>query len=436
MRNFSVISLIILLLSVGIFSCRKKDKSFVTNVELINPEVNTLIRLPDTIQVKFKVESEKDVEFVSISIVNSNYIPLFGTYYVDAPISGETIEKAIPLKALQNTNEAPYYILIAVNYKEDDKWNSYFEIQLANKPINYQGFYLFSRPFISQTAIDFYDQNLEKTSFIQTDGEYVDSDISSFYGKLFLLTHTPAKLKAYSVEEQQLVWEALPQFPHPEYTTIEMETNRVYAAMENGQIVGYSEINGQQQLITERLVDSFPEKISIIENYIIAAYQSRNNGNRTLVTFYKLTGHKKHRRSIDFEVVSFIKTEEPDRLFIFGNRDQNGIVSIFNAQDNSFEDTHQFDVGKIGAVCKVEDEDFIISVENKLYSYNWPQKNLALLMEFEDIPFKIEYEHLSGRIIVLFSNRLIVYQFPGMIVISNLEMENTLKGLQFFYQFE
>ncbi len=49
----------------------------------------------------------------------------------------------------------------------------------------------------------------------------------------------------YSIEEQQSVWEALPQFPHPEYTTIEMETNRVYAAMENGQIVGYSEINGQ-----------------------------------------------------------------------------------------------------------------------------------------------------------------------------------------------
>ena len=436
MRNISVISIITLLLSVGIFSCRKIDKNIITNVELISPDANTLIRLPDTIQVKFKVESEKDIEFVSISIVNSNYIPLFGTHYVDTPISGETIEKAIPLKALQNTNEAPYYILIAVNYKEDDKWNSYFKIQLANKPINYQGFYLFSRPFISQTAIDFYDQNLEKTFFIQTDGEYIDSEILNFYGKLFLLSHTPAKLKAYSVAEQQLVWEAEPQFPYPEYTTIETDVNRVYGAMENGQIVGYSEINGQQQLVAERLVDSIPEKISIIENYIIAAYQSRSNGNRTLVTFYKSTGHKKHRRPIDYEVVSFIKTEEPDRVVIFGNRDQNGIVSMFSAQNNSFEDTHQFEIGKIGAICKVKDEDFIISVENKLYSYNWPQKNLTLLMEFEDIPFIIEYEHLSGRIIVLFSNRLIIYQFSGMIEIADLEMENTLKGLQLFYQYE
>jgi len=275
MRNISVISIIILLLSVGIFSCRKIDKNIITNVELISPDANALIRLPDTIQIRFKVESEKDIEFVSISIVNSNYIPLFGTHYVDTPISGETIEKAIPLKALQNTNEAPYYILIAVNYKEDDKWNSYFEIQLVNKPLNYHGFYLFSRPFISQTTIEFYDQNLEKTSFIQTDGEYIESDISNFYGKLFLLFHTPAKLKTYSVEEQQSVWEAVPQFPHPGYTTIETDVNRVYAAMENGQIVGYSEINGQQQLITQRLVDSIPEKISIIENYIVAAYRCR-----------------------------------------------------------------------------------------------------------------------------------------------------------------
>jgi len=436
MRNISAISIIALLLTVGIFSCRKIDKNIVTNVELISPDANALIRLPDTIQIRFKVESEKDIEFVSISIVNSNYIPLFGTNYVNTPISGETIEKAIPLKALQNTNEAPYYILIAVNYKEDDKWNSYFEIQLVNKPLNYQGFYLFSRLFISQTSIDFYDQNLKKTFFYQTEGEYIDSDISNFYGKLFLLSQTPAKLKAYSVEEQQLVWEAVPQFPHPEYTTIETDVNRVYAAMENGQIVGYSEINGQQQLITQRLVDSIPEKISIIEKYIVAAYQSRNNGNRTLVTFYKSTGYKKYRRSIDYEVVSFIKTGESDRVIIFGNRDQNGIVSLFNAQDNSFEDMHQFELGRIGSVCKVEDENFIISVENKLYLFNWPQKNLTLLTEFEDIPFKIEYEHLSGRIIVLFTNRLIIYQFPGMIEIADLEVENTLKGLQFFYRYE
>jgi len=436
MRNISVISIIILLLSVGIFSCRKIDKNIITNVELISPDANALIRLPDTIQIRFKVESEKDIEFVSISIVNSNYIPLFGTHYVDTPISGETIEKAIPLKALQNTNEAPYYILIAVNYKEDDKWNSYFEIQLVNKPLNYHGFYLFSRPFISQTTIEFYDQNLEKTSFIQTDGEYIESDISNFYGKLFLLFHTPAKLKTYSVEEQQSVWEVVPQFPHPGYTTIETDVNRVYAAMENGQIVGYSEINGQQQLITQRLVDSIPEKISIIENYIVAAYQSRNNGNRILVTFYKSTGFKKHRRSIDYEVVSFIKTEEPDGLIIFGNRDQNGTVITFNAQDNSFDDMHQFEVGRIGSVCKVEDEVFLISIENKLYLFNWPQKSLTLLIEFEDLPFNIECEHLSGRIIVLFANRLIIYQFPGMTEIADLEVENTLKGLQFFYQYE
>lgn len=435
MRNISVISIIVLLLSVGIFSCRKIDKNIVTHVELISPEANTIVRLPDTIQIKFKVESEEDIEFVSISIVNSNYIPLFGTTYVYAPESGEEITKTMTLKALLNTSEVPYYILISVNYK-DDKWNSYFKIQLENKPKNYQGFFLFSRPFISQTAIDFYDQNLEKTFFIQTDGEYIDSDISSFYRKLFLLSHTPAKLKAYSVEEIQVIWEALPQFPHPEYTTIEMEENRIYAGMENGQIVGHSEINGQQQLITQRLVDSIPEKISILENYIIAAYKSRNNGSRTLVTFYNSTGFKKHRRPIDFEVVSFIKTVEPDRIIIFGNRDQNGVISMFNAQDNSFEDIHQFEVGKIGDVCKVEDDVFIISIENKLYSYNWPQKNLILFFEFEDIPFKIKYEHLSGRIIVLFTNSLIIYQFPEMIEMADLEMENTLKGLQLFYQYE
>jgi len=435
MKSFALVFVLFVVIVMGLISCQKTEKMIEADIELISPSENSIIYLPDTLQIKLRIEAAGDIESVKISIVNSNYISLFGTNTINSPTAGKEIETTMLLRILQDYNDSPYKIRVKVKYPDNEQ-NTYFNIQLTNKPLAYKGFFLFSRPGIQLTNIVFYDQNLNDTAFTVSSGEYLDSDISSFYEKLFLLTDTPAKLKTFSIVDQLTEWEAEPVFPNPEFTDIQINEDRIYAGMESGQVVGYSTLNGQQKLITEMLSDSFPEKIFILEEFIIGDFLSRMNGNRTLVTFYKETGAKKHRQPISFPVVSFANTVYPDKVLVIGNENQKGKISLYNVLNNYFENTHQIDTGEIIAVCEINEETILFSIGRSVYLYHYKQSYSNWLATFDDTPANIYFEHISQQLIVQFEKRLSILKFPGMDEVTRLNFEKTLKGVQLYYQYD
>jgi hypothetical protein len=435
MKSLAFVFVLFVVIVTGLISCQKTEKMIEADIELISPSENSHIYLPDTLLIKLRIESASVIESVNISIVNSNYISLFGTNTIHSPVAGKEIETTMLLRTLQDYNDGPYKIKVTVKY-QDIAQNTYFDIQLTNKPLVYKGFFLFSRPGIQLTKIDYYDQNLNDTAFAVSSGEYLDSDVTCFYKRLFLLTDTPAKLKTFSITDQLMEWEAEPAFPNPGFTDIQINEDRIYAGMERGQIVGYSQLNGQQKLVTEMLTDSFPENIFIMEDFIIGDYLSRMNGNRTLVTFYKETGAKKQRQPISFQVVSYAETAFPDKVLVIGNENQKGKISVYNVLNNYFENTQQIDEGEIMAVCEINEETILISIGRSVYLYNYKQSYSNWLATFDDSPVNIYFEHSSQQLMVQFEKSLSIFMFPGMEEVTRLNFEKTLKGLMLYYQFD
>ncbi len=435
MKSCAFVFVFFITIVLGSISCQKTEKILEADIELISPAENSFIYLPDTLQIEFKLESENPVESIEISIVNSNYISLFGINTVINPQMGEQIKTTMLLDPLKDFDDAPYFIRISSRFP-NNKSNSYFRIQLANKTLAYKGFFLFYRPEIHQTKIDFFDQDLNDTVYFSSPGEYLDSEISSFYKRLYLLTEIPAKLKSFSIDEQQVKWEQDPGFPHPKFTEIIINEDRIYAGMESGQIVGYGQLKGQQKVVTETLADSFPEKIHLQEDFIVSNYLSRMNGKRTLITFYKETGIQKHRHPIDFEVVSFIKSEDPEEVMIIGNENQTGIMCFYNSKDNYFEGYHQIEEGEITDVCVMNDGMLFLLIGNNIYLHYYKQNATAELISFQQAPEKIYFEQLTKRVVVQFEMDLSFFLYPEMLEISSLNFSDPLKTVQFYYQYD
>jgi hypothetical protein len=435
MKSLALIFVLFAVILMGFISCQKTEKLIEADIELISPAENLLIYLPDTLQIKFRINTEEEIESVDIRIVNSNYISLFGTNTVHAPITSEEMETTLLLRSLQDFDDAPYYIRLTVNYKEGNQ-NSYFKIQLANKALAYQGFFLFSKSDIHQTNIVFYDQCLNHTDFLRSSGDYLNSEISGFYRKLYMLTEIPAKLKTFSINNQQLEWETEPTFPNPEFTNISIDEDRIYAGMQSGQIVGYSQQNGQPKLITEILTDYFPEKVFILVDFIIGDFLSRMNGKNTLVTFYKETGVKKHKLPIDCQVVSFAMTAYPEQVLVIGNKNQKGIINLYHVNDNYIVSSQQVDEGIITDVCEINIDAMLFTIGKHIYLHHYKQNITSDLVAFEEAPVQIHFERISQQIIVQFEHKLTFLPCPGMEEITTMNFNETLKGLQFYYQYE
>ncbi len=435
MRKYFIRILIVLWIGILILSCRKKEEFNPVDVALISPEENSLLKLPDTLMVKFTITTDRKVDLASVTIVNKNYTPLFGTKYIDDPPTDELISKLMVISALQHTEDIPYYILISVRCGEETEHN-YFNIRLTNRPLSYKGFYAFVKSSVHETSIDFYDQEMEKNSFAATGGDYVDSDISGFYGKLFLATGTPEKLITFDLFDQQPVWEAEPLMPYPVFTDLCAKDSRIYAATGNGQISGYAGLNGQLQFVAERQQDSVPGKVIVLDEYLIGYYRSRLNARKSLVSFYMATGVKKHQYPVDFEVVSFFEHEEPDKSYVFGNSDGEGIVAVFIPHENHLGEEYKFGFGSVDAVCRTDDEEFVILSGRRLYAYDESMHQERLLKTVEDSAFCVKYEEVWSRLYVLFQNKLLVYSYPAMNEIHGTDFDLPLKGIEFYYRYE
>ena len=430
------IFIIVFILIIGmLFSCQKPKELSEPIVKLISPLENSQVQVPDTLEICFKIQSDHSIKSVAASIVNGNYISITGTSTINEPETETENKINILIRDQHKLNEAPYYIKVAVN-DGTGIWNSYFAIQLANKPLLYKGFYLFSRPGIHQTKIGFYDQDLNDTSLFYINGEYVESSISGMYNKLFIATETRVKLGAHSIGENILEWDIDSQFPNPGFTDIQLDENRIYAGMQSGQIAGYSQLNGQQKFVTELLLDTFPEKICVLEEYIIGDYLARIGGNKTIVTFYKETGVKKHRRPINMKVVSMLNTPEPNAALVIGNEDGKGKIALYNANNNFFEYSHQIDEGPIIGVSELDNNYILLTIDQSMYVYNLKQNMITLLANFQDIPENIYFEQNTNQIIVLFEKNIKFLLYPGLNEIASLEFENTLQGLQLYYQYD
>ena len=416
-------------------SCRKTDDVPLVHIALISPDENTLWRLPDTVSISFKITGDQAPDHVTVRIVNRNYIPLFGEKHIDAPEMGVELSETMVLHALHDTDEAPYYILISASVHEEYQ-NNYFPVKLTNKPLAYQGVYLFTKASVNQTALTFYKSGMEPVSFARVSGNFIASDISDYYQKLYLITDIPARLRAFSLTDQQQVWETEPLLPYPVYTDVKTDADRIYAGMGNGQITAYSGLTGQPKLVAERLTDSIPEKIAVLDEFVVGYYRSRINGYRSLVSFYKVSGVKKHRYPIDFELVTFLAHEDPANVVVVGNRDNEGLFTVFDPYKNSFEETVQPGVGSIETACAAWEGAYLFATADKLYMYQYDEHQEKLLKELNDIPIAIMYEHVSGTVFVAYSGALVLYEYPQMMEIARIEPENEIKGLALFYRYE
>ncbi len=72
-----------ILIIFSLNSCHKSEKINSPKVDMISPVENSMIQIPDTLEIRCKIQSERAIESVSVSIVNANYISIFGTNTVN-----------------------------------------------------------------------------------------------------------------------------------------------------------------------------------------------------------------------------------------------------------------------------------------------------------------------------------------------------------------
>lgn len=429
-----ILKLASLILTIWILnSCSKNPKINEPIVKIYSPENNQQFLLPDTIPVSFRVEHDKQIEYIRISIDDNNLIPVSGQDFIYP--KSETYEGNInlPVGVLPEDNSLPpYYIHIAVS-DFSQITHTYLEINLINKEMNYEGCFLIGRPGIDIIEINYFDENYQSGLSTSINGNYSGSDISATVNMLYLITSIPDLARAFSCKSGDLIWTKEPQLPYPEFNNIHIRENVIYFSTAIGRIVGLTLNDGIQVFTTPVLPDSIPYNICSTSDYLFSDFSLRNSDSKVWVSFFKSTGNKFQLFQTNYETVSMYGQKNENLTTIFCNKNSIGSIIQFNVDENNIETQLELTSTEIHQTCKIDETDFLFSSNNQLFHFNSQNQSYEKVKDADYEILHIKFDELNNRLFILHANRVDIYSYSGITKIATIESTNLLLGIELKY---
>lgn len=414
-------------------SCKKQNEQQDTQVQIILPKENSFYVLPDTIHAEIVAFTDKQPEYVRVCVCNSQQTPVFAPVYFYPETLQSNLIFDYFLENKDITNEGQLYFQVTV--ATETVTNSFIKIQIESQPLQYKGFYLFTRPTVNETKMVFVTTDFSVQEIANVGGNYEASAISVAHGMVYFLAKAPDKLYANQYGEEPFSWINEPGADIPEFTSLYADGNKVYSGFGNGIIAGFADVSGQQIYTTHTMTDSVPENLIVTDQYVVGDFRVKNKPSRSLSVFYKSTGARLQRAVNYTEVVDFYKESEDAELLIFGNEGGKSVARHYFFEENYFSSPLVVSEEAMAASCRAGEQVFILAINNKVFSINLKtliQKELVVL---NDKIVSVKFDEMEQNVFVATANSVYIYAYPSMQMLDKFYSSESIKGFELRYAY-
>jgi len=424
-------ALLFIMLSPG---CKKEDTYIPPEIEIISPLNNNLYKLPGTVRISVKIKSPARINYVRISFDNEEMIPVLGQKFIYPTVRDTLIEYDEFISNIPPGETGPFIFQVAV---DDGKQITrvYRDIRFEDAPVHYKGFYLFTRPGINETGIEYYDSTNIPNLFADLNGELVHTAFSSFNDLLFIATTIPSRLYAFEFEDQYLQWTKTPEQPYPEYNYLNADENLLYVATDNERISLLFQQSGYQKVSTELLFDTIPDRIGVSNDFFIGDFRLRHAQQRAWITFYKSTGNVYHRFSTFINVTDFYSFTGNSGFYVFGYENGKGLFGIYNLDGNFISEETSLKTGILTHTARVDYRLFLVTDEKALYRFDLVTKMIVKVKQFEEEIVDMALDAENSRVFIAGKNRVRIFAYPDMELLAELPSGAPVKAIELRYYY-
>jgi len=416
-------------------SCKKPTNYKEPEVEIITPYNNQSFTLPGIVNIHFVVKHDSPIEYIRVSIDNKSIIAVSENYYFDS--IGNVFEGniGIPVGILsEHYMKPPFYVHIAVSdYNELN--HTYLKIDLNNSELEYSGLFVVHKHAINELGVDYYNQQFNKKYTFNTDGNFKSASISSSAKLLYVASTIPDKVVAFSCIDGEKLWIKEPQLPYPEFNTLTVNDNKVYASTEIGRVIGLNGDVGTQVFSTEILRDTIPYNVCFTKDYLIANFRLRNSSSKVWVSFYKETGKKYRVKTTNFETVDIYEIKNENSTVMFCNSGSSGQIIKFNVESNSIERIISIDDIEIDNSFMIDKSSFLFSSNNCLYHFMWESEKITKIFEFSYSIVDIEYNKVDNELLIAFYDKVLVFSYPDMNLVKSVGNYDLIEDIEARYSY-
>ncbi|HNQ83718.1 MAG TPA: hypothetical protein PLW31_02010 [Bacteroidales bacterium] len=415
----------IILLGVVLFSCKKEQDTLPPVISFIAPGVNTIINIPDTLDVKVQVNDDRIIHFVVISIVNEDKIPLTEAKSFAPFLAEFTAVHSFVIDS--KTIASGVYSIQVLAFDGFNTKTGFLDIEINEIPRSLEGFMAVTAPLSFQSEIFRLGQDFS-----------IDSQMSFPQGCQFTAVHPvwerflfaggdPSVLTAINPFTFVTEWELPATPPRPQFTAIEAGKDILFATA-NGD-AGIVDIDGNVTLRTFPYNNMKILCLAADENYMYAAQQSTGGTNNELTLFYRETGAVKSRKLVAERISGIVALDDQALVFFSpGNR-----TEIFHYNPESFilNKLNEIEGEILVSAEKVSDDQIIICTDAAIRLFRPGINRLDMLLEQ---PYRFcRYDALGNRLFLAKDYEMEVRNFTTLDLTEEISFNDMIVDFRILY---
>jgi len=332
------------LLILSLIGCKKESSELPPPKVNFNTEANELsLQIPDSVEITVSASDAAGLKRLSLSLVDAGFQRVGEVQEV--ALNGEinhtqTFNFGITSEQLRSGD----YYLLATASNGSSEGRKFLKILLNEAPLRLQGILVLSANG-NQTDVTVFktDMSHQKTSW---PGTYAGGAAFSATGSFVGFETNRPQARVLTAPDFTTLGGFMPAIPNTITRSVtSMGSDIVYAAFENGQILGYSR-DLKPVFQYSSVSTAMPVFVHRLPQHLLIVEQQRANAN----AFHMYMIHPVGKgtiisRPMDFEPV-YVYEESPNSLVFFGSRQGRGVVVRYYYSSNLFSTLRELPAGK------------------------------------------------------------------------------------------
>ena len=421
----------VFLLMVLISSCHKEGDTSSPLVEFYTPAANSSYSVLDTIMVNIRVTDNVMVQWVKLSVVNSNHITALHEISFQPNTADFNLNMPYVIDDIY-LSSGTYYICVMASDGQNQT-TSYRQIYISGIPRKLTGIIAITKNQTLSKIIRV-DSLLMQHNLSTSTTDIAYSELDSRNQLLFMSGKYTLPLTAFNLNTLQSNWSILNQAtpPFPYFENLNFASNSVlYVCFNNGNLRGYIS-TGSTVFSTNADMNWIPTTTCLQNLFLLCDKKNLSGQQHQMYVYFSMTGYLLQQISLnDFATMEMV-SKNSSSVYLIGNLNGVGTIKLYSVSNNSTANVNTSMLQAFTSVKQLDSQYILISSNSNIYIFDMINEVLSPL--FPGISAtQIQVDDITNQIYLAHQNTIKIYSWPALSFQNEISFTDTVSSFHLLY---
>ncbi|MEI8201947.1 MAG: hypothetical protein WCH34_02985 [Bacteroidota bacterium] len=421
----------ILFLMVFAYSCHKDGDMSSPVVEVYSPANYSSYSVLDTIMLNIRVTDNIKVEWVKVSVVNTNHIAALHENSYQSNTAEFNLNAPYIIDDIY-LNSGTYYICVMASDGRNQT-TFYRQIYITGIPRKLIGIIAITKNQTLSNVIKV-DTFLVQHNVSVSTPDIAFSALNSRNQILFMSGKYSLPLIAFNLNTLQTDWSVLNQAtpPFPYFENLNFATNSVlYVSFTNGNLRGYTS-SGSVVFSPTTETNWIPSSTCLSNLFLLCDKKNLSGQQHQLSVYFSLTSYLLQQLSLNDFATLEIVPKNSSSVYLIGNQNNLGTIKLYSITDNSIANITTGSTQAFTTVKQLNSGQILIANPTDVSLFDMNTENMSALISGLSTT-QIQVEDISNRIYVAHQNSIKVYSLSPLTFQNEITFADTIARFHLLY---